>query len=571
MDVTPIEESLRRIDSWLAAHAPRTYASLQPPAAPEAISAAAAELGVEFPADLVAYLRHHDGVSPGEGSFSFPGHQPYTLAEILASSRIHHELWGSHGEDLPFEGYWHQDFVTFARTSSADALVVDCRRGESFGAVGQHVESEGTRFGNWESLAAFSEQIADSLEGGTAMTVGLPYAPVVDDGILLWEFTPEPRSEPQSLLDLASAAADPLVAAPRRPISRAAPTKNWPSGYNSFCLTFAQGLDEAELLRRFGALPETRRPRGRRKTRGGNSVLLPAVRVGTHDGWAFGIQEEAGVYGFEGTREEVLRRVSCGTRAVSVSCWGGIGSIAVSLFDNSEPVTRYDTRSAVVPDGMRDPFEVFPGLPLHDKWAARWDPDQQCVVSVVPPLGRETAPEQWREQLLAVCGAIVRSCGIPLPPPGLNGELDSAQILPLLPADGNQRVPVPDRFAALVDAATPEHLRRVLATQMTSLAAETGLDTYDEVADALPLLREGNRPGLTDDSALGLRLRRIHVESRATRHVNSDQVVWQDRAMAARALADALTLPVREALGLVVVLRQDPQWRREFRKQLADD
>ncbi|MFI9407905.1 SMI1/KNR4 family protein [Nocardia sp. NPDC052316] len=569
MSVSPIEESLRRIDSWLAAHAPRTYASLRPPAASEAISAAAAELGVEFPADLVAYLRHHDGVSSGEGSFSFPGYQPYTLAEILTSSRMHHKVWAEHGEDPPIDGYRHQDFVTFAGDVTAAALVVDCHRGESFSAVGEQEKSEGASFGNWASLAAFLEQVADSLEGRTVMTVGLPYVPVADDGMLLWEFAPEPRSEPQSVLGLASAAADPVVAAPQRPISRAKPTKNWPSGFDSFCLTFAQGLDETELLRRFGALPETRQPRGRSKAGGGNSALLPVVRVGTHDGWAFGFQE--GFHGFEGTRVEVLRRASRGTRAMSVSYSTQTGSIVVSLFDNGELVTTYDTRSAVVPDGTRDPFEVFPGLPPHDEWAARWDPDRGCVSSLMPPLGQESTPEQRREQLLAVCEAVVRRCGVPLPPPGLNGDLDSAQILPLLPADGNQRVSVPDRFAALVDAATPEHLRRVLATQMTALAAETGLDTYDEVSAALPLLREDDRPGIADDSALELRLRRVHAESRVMRSVYDDQVVWQNRAMAARAMADALRLPVREALGLVVVLRQDPHWRQEFRKQLADN
>ncbi|MEV6097195.1 hypothetical protein [Nocardia sp. NPDC051981] len=185
--------------------------------------------------------------------------------------------------------------------------------------------------------------------------------------------------------------------------------------------------------------------------------------------------------------------------------------------------------------------------------------------------GQKHAPEQRRERLLAVCDAVVRRCGIPLPPPGLNGELDSARILPLLPADGNLRVPVPDRFADLVDAARPEHLSHVLAKQMTSLAAETGLDTYDEVTDALLLLSKGDRPGLTDDSALGLRLRRVHAESRAIHPAFADQVAWQNRAMAARALADALSVPVREALGLVVVLRQDPRWRQEFRKQLRND
>ncbi|MEU8901338.1 SMI1/KNR4 family protein [Nocardia sp. NPDC048505] len=567
MPATPIEETLRRIDSWLATHAPRTFASLRPPAAPEAIEAAATELGVEFPADLVTYLRHHDGVTPGEGSFSFPGHQPYALAEILSSSRMHHELWGRHGENLPFEDYWHQDFVTIARTSSVDAVVVDCRRGETFGAVGEYEESEGASFGNWESLAAFLEQVADSLDDGTAMTVGLSYVPVADDGILLWEIAPESRPEPR--LGLASAPADQGAPASQRPIPRAAPTKNWPGGFDSFCLTFAHGLDEAELLRRFGALPETRQPRGRSKAGGGNSAQLPVVCVGTHDGWAFGFQE--GFYGFEGTRAEVLRRVSRSTRAISVSYSSQTGSIQVSLFDNGEIVTSYDTRSAVVPEGACEPFEVFPGLPPHDEWAARWDPDGQCVVSPMPPLGQTYTPEQRREQLLAVCAAVVGRCGIPLPPPGLDGYLDSAQILPLLPADGSQRVSVPDQFAALVDAATPEHLRRVLATQMASLAAETGLDTYAEVIDALPLLGEDDRPGIDEDSALELRLRRVHAESRVMRTVYDDQVVWQNRAMAARALADALSLPVREALGLVVVLRQDPQWRKEFRRQLADN
>lgn len=106
---------------------------------------------------------------------------------------------------------------------------------------------------------------------------------------------------------------------------------------------------------------------------------------------------------------------------------------------------------------------------------------------------------------------------------------------------------------------------------MTSLAAETGLEIYDEVTDALSLLSEGDRPGLTDDSAVGLRLRRVHAESRAIHPAFDDQIAWQNRAMAARALADALSLPVREALGLVVGLRQDPHWRQEFRKQLRND
>ncbi|WP_051407543.1 DUF6461 domain-containing protein [Nocardia sp. CNY236] len=552
MHVSPVEESWRRIDSWLATHAPRTFASLRPPASQEAISAAATELRVEFPADLVAYLRHHDGVSPEEGGFTFPGFEPYALAQILSSGRSRQESWARYEGDPLMEGFWHHDFVGFARNFSADGLVVDCRRGASFGAVGHEVEAVGVSFGEWGSLAAFLEQVADALEGGTVMTVGLSYVPVVDDGMLLWEHAPEPRAEPRSLFDLALA--DAVIDAPRRTTFPATPNETWPGGYDNFCLTFAQALDETELLRRFGALPETRHPRWREEKaevphqRPDPRVLLPVVRVGTHGGWAFGIEE--GRHRFEGTREEVLRRASRGTRVVSVSNHGERGPISVSLFDNGELVTRYDTWGSVVPHGARDPFEVFPGLPT------------------LP--GQEPTPQQWQERLLAVYDAVVRRCGIPLPPPGLDGELDSARILPLLP-EYNVKTPVPDRFATLVDAATPARLRRVLAAQMSSLAAETGLDTYAEVTAALSLLSAEHHPGITDDSALDLRLRRVHAEAEVKYAAWKDRSVWQDRALAARALADALNLPVRESLGLVVVCRQDPHWRHEFRKQLTSD
>ncbi|MEV0251857.1 SMI1/KNR4 family protein [Nocardia sp. NPDC050712] len=563
MLVSVIEESLRRIDSWLAAHAPRTFSSLRPPASQEAISAAATELGVEFPADLVAYLRHHDGVSPGErgfvspeeGGFSFPGFEPYTLAQILSAGLSRQESWSRYEDDPLMEGFWHHDFVPFARNISADGLFVDCRRGESFGAVGRQREADTVSFGNWGSLAAFLGQIADSLEGGTVITVGLSYVPVVDDGMLLWEHAPEAPTEPRSLFDLALT--DPIIE-PSRTTSDTTPNKTWPSGYDNFCLTFAQDLDETEFLRRFGALPQTRRPRWREQAATmpdqpqNPRVLLPVVRVGTHGGWAFGIEE--GRHRFEGTRDEVLRRVSGGTRAVSVAYWDN-GTTSVSLFDNGELVTKYDTRQPA-PHCASDPFEVFPGLPT--------------------PVAEPT-PEQSQELLLAVCETVAQGCGIPLPPPGLEGELDSARILPLLPDNNfgypqdNFKTPVPERFVSLVEAATPERLRRVLATQMSSLAAETGLDTYDEVTAALSLLNEEDHPGVIDDSALDLRLRRVHAESLVIFAEWKDRSVWQDRAMAARALAEALNLSAREALGLVVGLRQSPHWRREFRKQLTDD
>ncbi|MFC8529274.1 SMI1/KNR4 family protein [Nocardia sp. NPDC057227] len=554
MPASPVEDSWRRIDSWLAAHAPGTFASLRMPADREAIDGAAAELGVELPADLVAYLRHHDGVAAGEGAFGFPGFEPYGLAEIVRGTRMMRETAAQFDDDL-LEGFWHHDFVKIARNVSADGLVVDCR----CGAVGEQVEGAATRFGTWGSLAAFLEQVADCLESGAAMPVGMSYVPVADDGVLLWVLAPEPPPDPRSLLDTAPAAAE-----PRARIPYGGPGKKWPDVRKSFCLTFAQRLDEAEFLHRFGALPEVGQPqpKGPRADR----ALLPEVRVGVHGEWAFGIEDARS--GAEGERNEVLRRVSRGTRAVSLRFWSGNGAVRVSMFDEGELVTTYDTHWAVLPDGARDPFDVFPGLPPHDAGASRRDPDSQCIVSVLSD--RELAPEQRRARLLAVCAAVVRRCGVPLPPPGLDRGLARVVILPVLP-DDDQAIPVPGTFAALLGAAPPERLRRVLARQMSSLAAETGLDSYGEVTAALALLSAQDRPGVTDDSALGVRLRRVHAEARAVYVAQDDRFAWQDRAMAARALTGALREPVRDALGLVVALRRNPQWRREFRGQLSGD
>jgi cell wall assembly regulator SMI1 len=62
-----VREAWQRIERWLAEHASATLASLNPPADPAQVAAAEAELGVSFPADLVASFARHDGVTRGWG------------------------------------------------------------------------------------------------------------------------------------------------------------------------------------------------------------------------------------------------------------------------------------------------------------------------------------------------------------------------------------------------------------------------------------------------------------------------------------------------------------------------
>ncbi|MFB6581646.1 SMI1/KNR4 family protein [Streptomyces sp. NPDC056402] len=69
-----VQDSWNRIDEWLREHAPRTFATLGPPAGHEEIAAAEEELGITFPPDLVALLLRHNGALDGAEAFRFSTH-----------------------------------------------------------------------------------------------------------------------------------------------------------------------------------------------------------------------------------------------------------------------------------------------------------------------------------------------------------------------------------------------------------------------------------------------------------------------------------------------------------------
>ncbi|HEY7419850.1 MAG TPA: DUF6461 domain-containing protein, partial [Ktedonobacteraceae bacterium] len=94
---------------------------------------------------------------------------------------------------------------------------------------------------------------------------------------------------------------------------------SWLQDYNAaYCLTFARGLDETEILRRFGADLSLAR-----LIREDDEDSLDELRwfgeviqAGQSDGWAFVYEYN----GYKGTLEDTLRPVSTGTVAVSVFC-----------------------------------------------------------------------------------------------------------------------------------------------------------------------------------------------------------------------------------------------------------
>ncbi|MFE3288079.1 SMI1/KNR4 family protein, partial [Streptomyces sp. NPDC059233] len=101
-----VQDSWDRIDEWLRENAPRTFATLGPPARREEIAAAEEELGVTFPPDLVASLLRHNGARDGAEAFRFSTHDRLlSLSEIVGDTQWMRDI----AEDLDeeeAEHYW---------------------------------------------------------------------------------------------------------------------------------------------------------------------------------------------------------------------------------------------------------------------------------------------------------------------------------------------------------------------------------------------------------------------------------------------------------------------------------
>ncbi|MFE4306417.1 SMI1/KNR4 family protein [Streptomyces sp. NPDC056891] len=201
-----VRDSWNRIDAWLREHAPRTFATLQPPAGDEEIVAAQEELGVTFPPDLVASLLRHNGAVDGAEAFRFS-----TDDRLLGVSGILGDTGFMRGvaQDLDeeeAEHYWHHGYVKFGSYgATSDGLMIDCRTGrDSFGAIGRFFDETGTSFGQADSLGGYLAELAGRLERGQDGGV------VTFNGRLFWESAMSARPEWGSADDPLPAPDEPL-------------------------------------------------------------------------------------------------------------------------------------------------------------------------------------------------------------------------------------------------------------------------------------------------------------------------------------------------------------------------
>jgi cell wall assembly regulator SMI1 len=185
-----IEQSWAGVTRWLAAHAPASYATLRPPAAPVAMASCERELGMALPADLTRLLASGngagdfaaDGTYRRGAAFMPGGHRLLSWEEIAQQSQSLNEIAARFGDDAI--GYWwHPQWVLFARHIAADGLAIDQRPGPGQGAVGEFMHEDHTSFDMAPSLGAFITTMADCLNNGTDF---LHYRPVVEDGCLDW-------------------------------------------------------------------------------------------------------------------------------------------------------------------------------------------------------------------------------------------------------------------------------------------------------------------------------------------------------------------------------------------------
>ncbi|MFF0449006.1 SMI1/KNR4 family protein [Streptomyces sp. NPDC004609] len=197
-----IPESWDRIESWLRANAPASYASLPAPADPEALRSAQAA-GLDFPEELLASLSRHDG----SGEFILPVFHRLSSARSIADEyqrlclvefERHQQEKNHHGQSpndpvpIPQEGYyyWSPEWLPFAYDESGNSLFISLAADRTNGRVGVHEKDGGGSFDEqpaFASLTTLLETIADGLITGITDMWG-QWQPYVDrEGYLEWQ------------------------------------------------------------------------------------------------------------------------------------------------------------------------------------------------------------------------------------------------------------------------------------------------------------------------------------------------------------------------------------------------
>lgn len=202
-----IGESWARIVGWCEQHAPEVVRTLRPPAGEEALAAAEAATGCEWPEDLRQWYRLHDGCREYPYSLLLAPWMPLPLEGIVQEARrlaalqadLDRMPWadphaversGREPAGVVAAGFLSTS-VPVAVDLQEGTLFVDTRPGRWSGCVTEREGADGRR---WDSVTEMLGEIADVLEGGG--TSGHLRATTVSRW-LEWEHVPGPDREPR--------------------------------------------------------------------------------------------------------------------------------------------------------------------------------------------------------------------------------------------------------------------------------------------------------------------------------------------------------------------------------------
>ncbi|MFI1190715.1 SMI1/KNR4 family protein [Streptomyces californicus] len=211
-----IDESWARIETWLAEHAPRTYATLAPPADPADIAAVERVIGRPLLKPLVASLLRHDGVLDRIGGSLLPGYYRPISARGIATAW--HRLTpyydaceaDERGEEVDDDFmtlgssrilYGHPWLIPVARDPGGAYMVLDHRPEIDRGRLHEAEPVEGVMrvpHEKWGSLPLLMEAVATSMETSRPLNGDVP---VVDEeqglhweSVRLRDAPPPPRA-----------------------------------------------------------------------------------------------------------------------------------------------------------------------------------------------------------------------------------------------------------------------------------------------------------------------------------------------------------------------------------------
>ncbi|GAA5075466.1 SMI1/KNR4 family protein [Streptomyces similanensis] len=180
-----------RVEDWLKANAPCSYASLRPPAGPERVAAAQARMGVTWPREVAALWLRHDGAEGFEVDGDEEGEVDpakflagYTFLPLDEAVRVH-----AARSDPDTGAVGCTGWVPLSGADddyAGEMVVVD---GPDAGRMGRWSATDRARLhGAYTTLGGYLTAVAEALETGTGPLADRDgVVPGVSLGCLVWQ------------------------------------------------------------------------------------------------------------------------------------------------------------------------------------------------------------------------------------------------------------------------------------------------------------------------------------------------------------------------------------------------